>query len=1038
MRWAVVAVAVGVVALLLLATPAPTASGTTSAPSPAARAGAPVSALSPAAPDLAVAPGLYPLGVIPGGGLSGSAASRIAADASLGRASAGAITPSSDLANPTLGTLSYGTSVAAVGTSNDSILVGTANETYLLTGSGLLWTYGLSAAIRTSDGGVTWSTSWVGPNASWTDPSNPAWGDITWGATSVAGDAGTALYATTYASPCTVLYPNGACANSSLGPAAPSGVAVARSGNGGASWSAPVPVDSVAEWQFVSGTCPGATGPYAGYIPGNITDQPEVAIAPDGAVAVVGWDDLDIYDSVVCIGGQAYESINAEYDLSEVAVSTNRGISWGLPVTIGAGASGPVAVAIGASPADTIVVTYTDLQNGTSATFPYALVQSTDDGASWTHPTDLGSPTMVHPVVTSAPDAFVVATLPELAADDNATSPYAGALYLAWADNRTSVDGHPSIALVSGTVHGGWSSVRYATPAGGTEEYFDPSIAVAPSGRVWLVYYAESELTGGYQLVGSFSDTEGLTWSSPFAIADGASYPTASDAYLGYTTGAAATASGLYSAWTDCRTAACTQTGAADVEAARTVPLAVTSSVAGPILTVRSAGYSVAAPTPFATALDANAAVTVQASAWTPLANSTEYVGIFANYTGAVISAANPVSFDFGGGSTIEANYLFTLASWIAGSVTPAAAAPDVTLDGLPVVLTNGSAAALAFNVSVEPGLVYALNVSAWGYQAQSMLLPAETGVTTFVGLSLVRDPGWILGRLEPSAATLTVDGAVVPAAPSTHLFNATVLWGGHWVNASAPGLTSFSEFVGVPPGGSTTVDITLDGAWIAGSVDPLNAAVTLDGVAVPVGTGAFNVSTVGGTQYLNATAPGYAPYHRVLSLTAGTGVYVAISLNDRGWIQGTVRPITALVAVQGSTVPIVDGAFNVSEVAGSVYNVSVEQTGFTTQWADVLVGPSSTHFENFTLVSPRSSCATDCASTNGSGTTSAGANPPYSWTDAAIAAGLILGVAVIVAAVVVLGGPPRTALRPREPQPGDPRTPSAPGSSPPPGRGQP
>jgi hypothetical protein len=1027
-RLAVAGIAVALVALLLFAIPVPSTSAAP-APSSALRVAletAPSVARVLAARGLPTTTGPYPVTSAPehASGPSAPVFGTVGALPAVRASSAAGIEAGTDLANPVLGSLSYGASVAAVGPSNDTILVGTENETYYLSGSGLFWTYGLSASFRTSNAGVTWTTSWVGPNASWTDTSSPSWGDITWGATSVAGENGTALYAANYASPCAELYPDGSCANSSLEAAAPAGVAVARSTDGGASWAAPEPVDDLAEYRYVSGFCPNASAPYAGYIPANFTDQPSVAIAPDGAVAVVGWDVLDYSDSVECISGQAYYFITGLDDLSEVAVSTDRGVSWSAPVTIGSGASGPVSVAIGASPADTIAFTYEDVQNGTSSTFPYAIALSTDDGATWSLPSDLGSSTMVHPVISSAPDSFAVATLPRLAADENASSPFAGSLYLAWADNRTSVDGDPSIAVALGTVHGGWSGVRYATAAGGSNVYFDPSISVAPSGRVWLVYYRLSLETGAYQLVGSFSDTGGLSWSPTFAIADSPSYPTSADSFLGIATGAAATSSGLYSAWTDCRSAACADTGAAVVDAAHTVPVAFTASIAGPVVNASSGGFSVVAPTPFTTGVDANIGLTVTASAWTPLENSTEYIGEFSNFSGAVVSSSDPVSFDFGAATGVEAHYLFSRASWIAGTVVPGNADPNATLDGTPLALTPGGSGSVAFNLSVEPGRVYQLNVSAPEYQNQSVLLPAVTGATTSVEISLVRDPAWIVGRLDPLSATLTVDGRDVTPAPSTGLFNATVAWGPTWVNASAPGRTSFSQLVNARANEQATVDISLSGAWIAGSVDPLDTAVTLDGATVPIGTGAFNYSTLGGIHYLNATAPGYAPYHRVVSLTAGSGMYVAISLNDRGWIRGTVSPITASVSVLGASVPLIGGAYNVSVVGGSVYNVSVEEPGFAPEWANVAVQPSATDFSNFSLVVVPPTCGTGCSPSNGTAAKSSGGSPPYSWTDAVVAAGLILGVAIVAAVAVGFSGASRTGSRPERPEPTAPNPP--------------
>jgi hypothetical protein len=1030
-RGLVAALAIAAVALLLAGYPLPAAVPPGGASSHGASApDGSTSSLSRTVPvSSPPARGLYPLSTLPANlvpfGTDGRPA--LARPATAAQGAADPVTPGAeDLANPTLANQSYGTAVAAVGPGNNTILVGTEDESYYLSGSGLFWSYGLSASIRTDDGGSSWTIAWVGPNASWTSTSSPSWGDVSLGASSVAAGAGIALYATDYASLCAVLYPDGPCDNSSLGPAAPTGVAVARSPNGGSSWDAPQPIDSVAEWRYVSGTCPGASGPYAGYLPANISELPSVALSSDGAVAVVGWVTVDYIDTVVCIAGSAYEGIAAIDELAQVAVSTNGGGSWSTPQTIGGGVSGPVSVAVGPSPADTLALVYQDSQNGTSATFPYARSISTNLGATWTPPADLGSPTMVHPVESSAPDSFPVVTLPDLAADANASSPFAGNLYLAWDDNRTSVDGDPSVAFASGTLHGGFSGVSYLTPAGGNFVYFEPTVTVDPTGRVWVVYYAEDVLTGAYSLDGVFSTDGGATWSPAFAIADGPSYPIAGT-FLGYTTGAAATASGLYAAWTDCR-GTCESDGSTEVDAARAVAVEVTSSVAGPSVLVTSGGVASQAPTPFATAWDQNAPVLLSASAWTTLENSSLFIGEFANFTGAVATATNPVEFDYEGGTGVEANYRTARASWISGTVGPASVAPTLTIDNVSAPLAASGASDL-FNVSVEPGLVYWVNASAPAYQNVTQLVPVASGRASLLAITLAPDPAWIDGRVEPVTATLTVDGAVVPVDSSTGLFNATVGWGLNWVNVTQVGLTSFSEQVYVQAGQVAEVDATLVGAWVAGSVAPFNATVTLDGVDVPVGTGGFNVTTTTGTHYLNATAWGYAPYHRVVHVTAGGGVYLPVELTDLGWVRGTVTPITAVVAVDGRLLAVVGGVYNVSEVGGSVYNVSVEAPGFVPQWANVPVVPATTHYANFSLAATRSTCVTDCGPSNGT-TTGTGPAPPYSYTDAVVAAGLILGVAAVVAGVVLVRG--------RRPPSGDSavEAPAPAAVSPPPGGG--
>ena len=918
----------------------------------------------------------------------------------LGRGATGSVSPD-DLANPTLDATSLGASVAAVGPTNDTIVVGATDESLAFADSGLTYTDGFSAAYRTHDGGATWSTTWIGANSSWTSSSSPSYGDASWGASSVAGSNGTALYATTYYQSCLVL---GNACNSSLMYAAPSGVAVARSPTGGASWDAPQPINSIAEYRYVTGSCSGTA--YSGYVQANFTDKPSVALSSDGRVAAVAWDVLGYYDTVVCVGTTPEVETFGLSDIVQVSVSLNQGATWSAARTIGLAPSGPTSVAIGPSPTDAISLVYQDSYNGTATTFPYALSVSTNRGVNWSAPADLGSSTMVHPVTSSAPDAWAVATLPELAVDSNASSPYAGTDYLTWDDNQTyRGGGDPSIAFVSGTTGGGWSGTSYVTPLGGNYRYFQPSIAVDPSGRVWLVYYAENVSNGDYQLVGQYSTTGGLTWTAPFAVADAVSAPTASVTVIGYWTGAAATSSGLYAGWTDCRTDTCEADDTPSVDAARTSAVTVAASVGGVTVTASSGGWTTSGVAPVATAWDMNADVTVSVPAWVPLTGNHSNVGVFEKFTGAVSSGTTPVTFDYAGGPLLTATYTRTAAGWVAGTVGPANSGPTVTVGGVVAPLSPGAGGVLTFNLSVEPGNVYTVAATAPQYLPFSQFEPTAIGATTTVTIVLQRQNGWIDGRLSPSDATLTVNGTVVTTVDlTTGLFNLSVGWGSYWVNATGTGLTSFSEYVSVAAGHATLVNPVLASSYLYGTVVPGNATVTIDGRAVVVAAGGFNETVGGGLNFVNATASGYAPYHSTFDVPAGHGLYIRIVLTDMGWIRGTVSPITAEVLIGGGAEPVVGGGFNVSEVGGASYNVSAQYSGFQTAYSTVTVTPGVTSFDNFTLVAVPA-CGSACAAKNGTTPGTSAGSTAYSFLDAALAAAAILGIALVVAAVIVWSG---------------------------------
>jgi len=959
------------------------------------------------------------IGVVPAPFRGAAAIPRPALPIAAGRAAA-------NPANPTLDQLSAAASVAAVGPGNDTVLVGIIDESLLVDGSGLFDSDGYSAAFRTTNGGASWSMDWVGPNATWGNSGNGSYGDVAWGADSVAGANGTALYAAIYAQPCAV-FAVGPC-NSSLEFAAPSGVSVARSTNGGASFLPPQPINSVAEWRLTSTiTCNSQTfGPY--YIPANISDKPSVAISSDGRVAAVGWDVLDYNDALVCQGTGVALAINGLTDYSQVSVSTDRGASWSAPRTIGAGASGPSSVGIGPAPGDAIFFVYQDAQNGTSTTFPYAVSVSTNFGVSWSKPVDIGARTMVHPVYGNAiADEWVTSTLPNLAVDGNASSPYAGTAYLAWEDNRSGAVGAPSIAFVSGVASGGWSGTSYLTPAGGEERYFEPSVAVDPSGRVYVVYYAVNLSSGAYQLLGRYSSNSGASWSAPFAIATNASLPASSVTWIGDWTGAAATTAGLYAGWTDCSSATCESQDDPAVDAAHAEPVTLSANIGGVTATSVSGGVTTSGTLPAPTAWDVAAFVSVSVPPWVDLANTSRYVGVFHGFSGAVTATLDPVHFDFEGGTALAATYSFSPVGWIAGTVGPANANPAVTADSEPVPLSSGPGGVDSFNISVLPGAVYTVNATALGYGPFSQEVPVGIGSTSTVTIVLHRLSGWIVGRLTPSNASLTVNQTPVTTVdPASGLFNVSTGWGDYWVNATSFGLTTFSEEVAVSIGHATVVNPTLVGAWITGTIAPASANLTIDGHAVLVASGTFNVSLLGGTHAVAASAPGYAPYVEQVATVAGRGTYLSIAMTDIGWIVGNITPPTATVYVGGNRVPVIGGEFNYSVTGDTTYNVSATAAGFDPAWLNVKVTPAAVSPVKFTLTA-LPACARDCGPSNGTANATSGAGAPISYADAAIAAGVILGAAIVVAVVI--------GMRGRRPPPGE-GIYGAPGSAPGPAEG--
>ena len=1012
--------------VMLLAAPPATQRPASPASAAPLSAAAPVAPLPPVESSLGshTPAGFAPLTLAPGGPRptipppTNGILSPVSPRASLPRTPVGPWPLTSDPSNAYLDNYSATTAVAQVGPSNQSVVVGATDGSSLVPGAGCIWNDGLSAAFRTNDGGQTWSTAWLPQNANWLSTSSWSCGDISAGEPSLAGGAnGTVLYASTYAQPCAYFgFPILNC-NSARNYTAPAGVAVARSTTSGVSWTAPVPVDNMSWYKWFEIVCGGVT--YAGALPANLSDKPSVAYSSVGRVAVVSWDVLSYVLSISCQAGVGVYTVDSLTEFTDVSVSTDNGVSWSAARTIGRLAAGVPAVAVGPAPGFALSVVYADYVNATVSTFSLAYSQSTDRGAHWSAPADIGAITLVHPSNGTSADALKFPTLPSYAVDNWSDSSFRGTSYVVWGDNRTSAaHGLPSVDLVRSAAGGGsWSGVTVLAAATPSLQYFEPTVTVGPGGRVWVVYYELDTLVGGYQLFGEYSDDGGSHWTVPFAVSDVPGYPGPTITSIGSWVGAAATSAGLYSAWADCRWSGCFASGITAAYAAHTEPVTVFSPLSNVVATATSDGGYVSSTVPLATAWDLGAPVSLTVSPWVTLSNTTDWVGVFSNLSGAVTSTSNSAFFDYGGGSVTTANYAISPAGWISGTIGPASAHPSVLLGGVSVPLGPWNATALAFNATIDPGLVYSFAASATDYATFSTNLPTAAFRATPISVSLSRTDGWIRGQLLPATATLRVNGTVVTTVnPATGLFNVSVGWGSYWVNASGTGLSSASRYLVVAPGTPSVVDFSLVGGWIEGTVSPGSATVRVDGVTATVTGGTFNVTVLGGSHTVSATAPGYASFRSSVVVVPTRGAEFAIALTDTGTIRGSVSPVTASVVVGGNLVAVIGGVFDVGVLGGATYNVTVSAPGYLDASKNLVVTPANVTYANFTLSSVPA-CVSSCGGTNPTGSPSGSASLPYSWLDVAIAAAVILGAALVVALLLLRTPGSRAEDAPPEPE---------------------
>ena len=902
-------------------------------------------------------------------------------------------------------------SLIPVGGTTNSFVAGGAAEYDILASPGgtqQFWRDGISAAYLSTDGGQTWTKTYIPGNTTlWRTPTDPHYGDITWGDAVVASNkSGTLLYSTLYLQPCVVFRLQPSQCNSTENYTAPWGEAVSRSTNGGVSWSPAQVVSSARPFDYVSGTTGGVS--CAGLVPGNITDKPWLAFNGANNVAVAAWTLFSTsYGAVNCQNLTVAVTGFAIY--LQYSLSTNAGVTWGAVQKLTV-AGLDAQIAIGPAPTYAIYVAWEDAINATSTTFNIAMRVSTNNGTSFGAQTEVGTSALVNAVSSSYPDKFRNLSLPNLVVDTAASSPHKGALYYVWNDNRTGVyQGYSTIAFIESTNGGGtWSGVQYIStqyPAIPKLTYFQPSIAVSPNGTLWVVYYGENQSTGAYRLYGVFSQTAGSTWSKQFVVSDVDSQPGGLP-FIGDYTWVTATSAGTWAAWTDCRVADCASGFDFQVYATELNLLPLTTNGTGITAVVTSFGQSVAVPLNASLAWEYNSTNTVRAPA-SAIDNATLFWS-FAGWSGLSTSTNNQISVHYLGTGGLRAAYNTVPVAHIAGFVSPANA--KVTIQGSPVAYSTSNATTSVFNVPVASGTSYWVNASLAKYTPVNQLVGTTPYKTTTVWVNLTKIPGWIAGSISPHVGvTLTVNGTSVPYTAAGGLFNVSRPWGVYWVNASGTGLTKFSQQEQVNPSQTTPVTILLQGGWIAGTITPPNAGtklplLTIDGTLENVTFGQFNVSIPGGVHHVVATLAGYNTSSIYVNVMPAVTTFVAITLSNRGWVSGIITPSGALRAAIlqvgntgiGSGLPQsfdrTTGIYNVTEVAG-LWTVTVRATGYNTTWGNVTITAGNVTPRNFALnVSPSSGCTgSNCGTTNNS-------SPP---TQAGLSPFVYVGIAVVAVAAV-------------------------------------
>jgi hypothetical protein len=143
-------------------------------------------------------------------------------------------------------------------------------------------------------------------------------------------------------------------------------------------------------------------------------------------------------------------------------------------------------------------------------------------------------------------------------------------------------------------------------------------------------------------------------------------------------------------------------------------------------------------------------------------------------------------------------------------------------------------------------------------------------------------------------------------------------------------------------------------GGYLSGTVSPSGATLIVNGIAVPVQNGAYNVSLEPGHYYISATMNGYQAKTYGVNITAGITTeqnVVLSSIVDSVTISGTVTPSLGSVVFVGghpAYVNPITGDYSISVAKGN-YTISAFHPGYFPASRNITATASQT--ENFVLV---------------------------------------------------------------------------------------
>ncbi len=211
--------------------------------------------------------------------------------------------------------------------------------------------------------------------------------------------------------------------------------------------------------------------------------------------------------------------------------------------------------------------------------------------------------------------------------------------------------------------------------------------------------------------------------------------------------------------------------------------------------------------------------------------------------------------------------------------------------------------------------------------------------------------------------SSLSING--VDATLTNGSFSEYLIQGYYYINATHSGYKPYTNLVYLKWNSTYNYNINLipikTYGYLTGTVYPVNATVTANGIAIPVINGFFNASLSPGTYYVTVTAPGYNGNISIVNILKNktTSFTVKLTKSIKTFtISGYISPYSASLTVNGFAAYVNStGYYSISVPSGNV-TISAFESGYYTY--SKTIDLTSSKIINIMLIKEPSATSTD------------------------------------------------------------------------------